>query len=120
MKKIPFPKELTAFLKGKPPAAVELFLEFYRYYLSIGADAVETTKTTVAFGDKRYCYIYQFGKTFIGGVLRLKSLHDRPDLFFKTGQVSGTTFVHHFKLYEVSDLNADLKKLMKKAWEEHR
>lgn len=109
------PKDIAAFLKGKPPLSVELFLQFYNYYLSIGANSIETTKTTVAFGEKRYCYIYQFSKTFISGVLRMSELHEDPDLFFKTGQVSSNTYVHHFRLYENADLNADLKKYMKQA-----
>ncbi|MDB5256147.1 MAG: hypothetical protein JWM14_842 [Chitinophagaceae bacterium] len=109
------PKDIAAFLKSKPPLSVELFLLFYNYYVSIGADYIETTKTTVAFGKKRYCYIYQFSKPFISGVLRLNELHEDPDLFFKTGKVSSTTYVHHFRLYEQSDLNAALKKYMKLA-----
>jgi hypothetical protein len=111
----PLPKDITSFLKGKPPLAVELFHYVYDYYISIGAGCIETTKTTIAFGEKRYCYIYQFGTTFISGVLRLKECHEDPDLFFKTAKVSGTTYVHHFRLYEKSDLNAALKKYMKEA-----
>ena len=94
---------------------MELFRHFYDYYSSIGADYVETTKTTVAFGEKRYCYVYQFGKNFITGVLRMNELHEDQELFFKTRQDSGTTYVHHFRLYEKSDLNASLKKYMKIA-----
>jgi len=109
------PKDIASFLKGKPPLSVELFLQFYNYYVSIGAGYIETTKTTVAFGEKRYCYMYQFSKTFVSGVLRMSELHEDPDLFFKTRQVSRTTYVHHFRLYEKSDLNTALKKYMQLA-----
>ncbi len=109
------PADIASFLKGKPPVAVELFRHFYDYYVSIGADYIETTKTTIAFGETRYCYVYQFGKTFITGVLRMNELHEDPELFFKTRQASSTTYVHHFRLYEKSDLNTALKKHMKTA-----
>jgi len=109
------PKDITAFLKDKPPLSVELFQHFYDYLISIGAHEVETTKTTIAFGEKRYCYIYQFSKTFVSGVLRMNELHEEPELFFKTGKVSSTTYVHHFRLYEKSDLTPALKKYMKLA-----
>jgi hypothetical protein len=108
-----FPKDIAAFLKDKPPVSVELFQHFYDYFVSIGADYVETTKTTIAFGEKRYCYIYQFSKPFISGVLRMNKLHEEPDLFFKTGKISSTTYVHHFRLYEKADLTTALKKYMK-------
>lgn len=112
------PTDVSVFLKGKPPVAVELFLHFYEFYLSIGAleTEIETTKTTIAFGaDKRYCYVYQFGKNFITGVLKINELHEDPEIFFKARPVSGTTYVHHFRLYEKKDLNARLKKYMKMA-----
>jgi hypothetical protein len=111
-----FPKHIEIFLKGKSPASVELFKQFYEYYVSIGADEVDITKTTIAFGvEKRYCYIYQFGKDFISGVLKLEDEIDDPEVFFKTGRVSSSTFAHHFRIYENSDLNASLKKYLKKA-----
>lgn len=112
------PKHISQFLKGKPPASIELFAHFYESYMSIGASDsdIETTKTTLAFGtEKRYCYIYQFGKNFISGVLKLNELLDDPEVFFKTGAVSGNTYAHHFRLYEKTDLNTSLKKYMKKA-----
>ncbi len=110
------PTHISQFLKGKSPASVELFLHFYDYYTSIGAAEVETTITTLAFGaDRRYCYIYQFGKNFIGGVLKMDELYDEPSVFFKARAVSGTSYAHHFRLYEKSDMNATLKKYMKKA-----
>jgi hypothetical protein len=111
------PKDIASFLKDKPDVSVTLFQSFYEYYRSIGAEDVETTKTTIAFGEKRYCYIYQFSKSFISGVLRMNELQEDPELFFKTGQVSSTTFVHHFRLYEKSDLTLALKKYMKMALE---
>ncbi len=110
------PKDIAAFLKDKPPLSVELFLHFYDYLVSLGAHEMESTKTTIAFGEKRYCYIYQFSKTFISGVLRMNELHEDPDLFFKTGKVSRTTYVHHFRLYEKSDLTTALKKYMNLAF----
>ena len=85
------PKDIAAFLKDKPPVSVELFQHFYDHIVSIGANYIETTKTTIAFGEKRYCYIYQFGKTFITGVLRMNELHEDPELFFLTRKVSTTT-----------------------------
>lgn len=110
-----FPKDIAAFLKDKPPVSVELFQHFYDYVVSIGADYIETTKTTIAFGEKRYCYIYQFSKAFVTGVLRMNELHEDPELFFKTRQVSGSTYVHHFRLYEKSDLTPAMKKYIKLA-----
>lgn len=108
------PKDIAAFLKDKPPVSVELFHHFYDYIISIGATDIETTKTTIAFGKKRYCYVYQFGKTFITGVLRLNELHEDPELFFKARAVSHVTYVHHFRIYEKAELTA-LKKYIKLA-----
>lgn len=111
----PFSKDIVAFLNDKSPASVELFRYFYDYIVSIGAEEIETTKTTIAFGEKRYCYIYQFGKNFITGVLRLNELHEDPELFFKARKVSNVTYVHHFRIYKKSDLSPALKKYMKLA-----
>src|SRR6187402_873703 len=95
------PKPIIQFLKNKPPLSVELFEDFYEYYISIGAKDIETTKTTLAFGsDKRYCYIYQFGKNFISGVLKLDELYEEPEIFFKAAKVSTESYAHHFRIYE--------------------
>lgn len=112
------PKEVELFLKDKPAASVALFRYFHEYITTISTNGLDVTKTTIAFGKKRrFCYIYQFGKDFISGVLRLDEEHDDPEIFFKTGKVSGKTYVHHFRLYEKKDLSKVLKKYLKMAAE---
>jgi len=110
------PIDVSAFLKGKPSRSVELFLHLHDFLADAGGNEMETTKTTIAFGiERRYCYVYQFGKDFISGVLKLDELHDDREIFFKTGKVSGSSYSHHFRLYEKKDLSKGLKKYLKMA-----
>lgn len=114
----PLSKDVAIFLNDKPAAAAALFHQVYAYLHKLGPMEVEVTKTTIAFGlERRYCYIYQFGKNFISGVLKLDALYDDPEIFFKTGKVGGSTYVHHFRLYEKKDLSIVLKKYLKMARE---
>src|SRR6478735_8730671 len=101
----PLPKNIDLFLSHKPPVSKALFQYFYEYLNSIGGNEFDVTKTTIAFGKKRrYCYVYQYGKDFISGVLRLDELHDHPEIFFKTAKINNKTCVHHFRMYEKKDL----------------
>lgn len=112
------PDHIAHFLRNKPQAAIDLFAHFYECYFSFAPQEVEATKTTLAFGTKkRYCYVYQFGKTFISCSLKLNELHEAPAIFFKCGQLSKDSFVHHFRLYEKKDVTPELKKYMKMALE---
>jgi hypothetical protein len=105
------PNDISLFLQGKSTDAVNLFNDFYKQYISIGATCIEATKTTIAFGEKRHCYIYQFGKHFITGVFRINDLHEDPELFFKTRKDGPRTYVHHFRIYDPADI-PPLKKYM--------
>ena len=110
------PENVKHFIRSKPPKAAALFLHFYECFSNLGEIDLEVTKTTVAFGKTgRYCYIYQFGKDFVSGVLRLGQLYDEPTVFFKTRAVSSKTFAHHFRLYEKEDVNKIMKEYMKLA-----
>lgn len=112
------PDHIARFLQNKPKTAIDLFAHFYECYSSFGPQEVEVTKTTLAFGTKkRYCYVYQFGKTFISCSLKLNELLDDPAIFFKCGQLSNDSYVHHFRLYAKEDITPALRKYMQMAME---
>ncbi|HEX8545425.1 MAG TPA: hypothetical protein VF691_00610 [Cytophagaceae bacterium] len=80
------PNEVVHFLSSKPAKAVELFRHFYECYKEFGDTHIEATKTTITLGkSSRQCYIYQFSKNFVSGVLRLGELYDEPTIFLKPG-----------------------------------
>ena len=116
-------KELSAFLQGKSEHTLALFHHFIEQYKSIGTIEVLPAKTMIGIsnGNKRVAYITQLGKNFIHVVFPFKTAYEDNLCFQKIAQVPGDTrqFNHHFRMLLTEDVNPEVKKFMKMAFEEN-
>ena len=104
------------FLKSKTETAVNLFHHFIQEYKTIGDFELHPVKTRVALLTlMRFASINKIGKDHIDGHLVLVEPFD-VEFFFKVDNLSNRFFVHHFRLYEKSDVKP-LKKYMKMAYD---
>ena len=104
------------FLKSKNEIAVKLFHHFINEYKTIGDFELHPVKTRVALLTlMRFASINKIGKDYVDGHLVLVQPFDAK-CFYKVDNLSDRFFVHHFRLYEKSDITP-LKKYMKKAYQ---
>ena len=112
-------KTLDDFLKGKPAHTIELFEHFLESYRKIGDFVLHPAKSRIALAKHtRFCSINQLGKDFIHVVFQFNEpFHDNL-CFIKIGQLPGeNNWNHHCRLYRKEDLNAEVKKYMKMAYQ---
>ncbi|WP_221284824.1 DUF5655 domain-containing protein [Mucilaginibacter sp. SP1R1] len=112
-------RNLSDFLKGKPAHTVELFDHLVTEYLQIAPIKVYATKSMIAVGARvNFAYITQLGKNFIDVVFPFKEVYDDNLCFTKIKTVPGTNdHNHHFRMYFKDDLNDEIRKYMKMAYE---
>jgi hypothetical protein len=112
-------KTLADFLKGKSPHTVELFNHFVEQYKLIGAISIHPTKSMIAIAAKTRCaHVIQLGKNFIDIVFSFQQSYEDNLCFTKIKQVPGTNdFNHHFRMYLKQDINKEVKKYMKMAFD---
>src|SRR5689334_17004347 len=113
-------KTLDDFLNGKSEYTVALFNHFIKEYKKIGKVTVEPAKTMIGIASprKRIAYVTQLGKNFIHVVFPFKKPYADNLCFQKIAQVPGDEqYNHHFRMLSVEDLNTEVKKFMKLAYE---
>ena len=114
-------KELQSFLNGKSEHTLSLFNHFIDQYKKIGKIEVIPAKTMIGIsnGNKRIAWITQLGKNFIHVVFPFKNAYEDNLCFQKIAQVSGDAqqFNHHFRMLFTDDVNQEVKKFMKMAFE---
>jgi Domain of unknown function (DUF5655) len=112
-------KTLADFLKGKSPHTVELFNYFVGQYKLIGDISIHPTKSMIAMAAKTRCaHVIQLGKNFIDIVFSFKQPYEDNLCFTKIKQVPGTNdYNHHFRMYLKEDINKEVKKYMKLAYD---
>lgn len=109
---------LEDFLKDKSPTAIALFNHFIGTYRKIGPLTLHPVKTRVALmTSMRFCAINKIAKDHINGHLVLVTPYENASCFYKMDNLNNRFFVHHFRLYRPSDVNAALIKHMKEAYE---
>ncbi len=116
---ITFP--LNDLLKGKSSHTLALFNHFVDEYKKIGAIALRPAKTMIgiATSRKRVAYVTQLGKDFIHVVFPFEQAYPDNLCFQKIAQVPGDAkqFNHHFRMYAKEDVNQEVKKFMKLAYQ---
>ncbi len=118
-----FPAERTVddFLTGKSVNAIALFQHFLDEYQQIGKVALHPAKTMIgiATSRKRIAYITQLGRDFIHVVFPFEKPYPENLCFQKIAQVPGDAkqFNHHFRMYAKEDVNKEMLKFMKLAYE---
>jgi hypothetical protein len=112
-------KELSDFLNGKSEYTVELFFHLVNEYKLIGDVKVHPTKSMISFAARtRFAYVIQLGKNFVDVVFPFKQPYDDNLCFNKIKPVPGSDdFNHHLRLYFKEDINDEVKKYMRLAYE---
>lgn len=106
------------FLQGKTKEAIELFNYFLSEYKKIGDLDIHPVKTRVALLTKmRFCSINKIGADYIDVHLVFTKPYNDNLCFYKIDNLANRFFVHHLKLYNKTDINSEVRKYMKLAYE---
>lgn len=112
---------IAPFLAGKSETARSLLDHFLIEYSRIGPIRLEATKTMIGISNqqKRIAWITQLGKNFVHVVFPFKQAYDDNLCFQKWAQVPGSKqFNHHFRMLLPADVNDEVRRFMKIAWDE--
>lgn len=111
----------AAEFKPKNEIARELYEHFVKEFQRIGKVSVIPAKSMIgiATSRKRIAYVTQFGKNFIHVVFMFEKPYDDNLCFQKISQVPGDAkqFNHHFRMLAKDDVNDEVKKFMKLAYQ---
>jgi len=112
-------KVLDDFLHGKSDFTISLFWHFVEQYREIGDVTLHPAKSMIGFAAKtRIAYVIQLGKNFIDVVFPFNTPHSDNLCFRKIAQVPGSQqFNHHFRMESKEDVNEEVKKFMRLAYE---
>jgi hypothetical protein len=112
---------LASFLAGKTEISVSLLRHFMEQYQQIGAVEFMPAKTMIGVsnGQKRIAWITQLGKNFVHIVFPFNQAYEDNLCFQKIAPVPGHAqqFNHHFRMLKKEDVNAEVLKFMKLAWQ---
>lgn len=115
-------KTLGDFLNGKSPHTLALFNHFVEEYKQIGKVTLHPAQTMIgiATSRKRIAYITQLGKDFIHVVFPFEKPYPENLCFQKIAQVPGDSkqFNHHFRMFTKEDVNKEVLKFMKLAYQQ--
>lgn len=114
-------KDVAEFLAGKSTHTKELYDHFVSMFQTIGVIEVGAAKTMIGISNarKRIAWVTQFGKNFIHIVFPFKEPHPDNLCFTKIAQVPGTQqFNHHFRMLYTTDINDEVLRYMKLAYDE--
>lgn len=113
-------KTLADFLNGKSEHTVSLFWHFVQQYQKVGKVTIHPTKSMIAFAAKtRIAYITRLGKDFVDVTFPFNKPYNDNLCFHKIAQVPGQQqFNHHFRMYRKEDVNGEVLRFMKLAYDE--
>jgi hypothetical protein len=113
-------RSLDDFLDGKSEHTRMLFDHFVKQYKKLGKITVHPAKTMIGIANshKRIAWITQLGKNFIHVVFPFPMPYSNNLCFTKIAQVPGDAkqFNHHFRMYYAEDVNEEVMKFMKLAY----
>ena len=114
--------ELSAFLTGKSEQTLLLFNHFITEYQKLAPVTIHPAKTMIGIANshRRIAWVTQLGKNFVHIVFPFKQEYPDNLCFQKIAQVPGDThqFNHHFRMYNVEDVNEEVLKFMRMAFED--
>ena len=112
-------KVLDDFLKSKSSHTIGLFWHFVEVFQQIGKVTIHPTKSMIAFAARiRIAYVIRLGKDFVDIVFPFERAYNDNLCFRKIAQVPGQQqFNHHLRLMEREDINAEIRKFMKLAYD---
>jgi len=113
--------ELDRFLAGKSDTTLQLFNHFIGEYQKLAPVTIHPAKTMIGIANshRRVAWVTQLGKNFIHVVFPFKQEYPDNLCFQKIAQVPGDNhqFNHHFRMYNVEDVNEEVLKFMQMAYE---
>jgi hypothetical protein len=114
--------DLSTFLSGKSEQTLLLFNHFINEYQKFAPVTIHLAKTMIGIANshRRIAWITQLGKNFIHVVFPFKQEYPDNLCFQKIAQVPGDSqqFNHHFRMYSVEDVNEEVLKFMRMAFED--
>jgi hypothetical protein len=114
--------DLSAFLSGKSAQTLMLFNHFVNKYQTIAPITLHPAKTMIGIANphKRIAWVTQLGKNFVHVVFPFKQEYPDNLCFQKIAQVPGDAhqFNHHFRMYNVEDVNEEVLGFMRMAYED--
>jgi hypothetical protein len=112
-------KTLDDFLKGKSEQTIELFWHFADSFQQFGSVTIHPAKSMIGFAVKRrMAYVIRLGKNFVDAVFPFDKAYSENLCFHKIAQVPGTQqYNHHLRIFSPEDLNTEVKKFMKLAYQ---
>jgi hypothetical protein len=120
-KKNPDEKTLDDFLNGKSEVTLSLFHYFIDQFNKVGEITIHPAKTMIGIATrrKRIAYIIQLGKNFIHIVFPFEKPYADNLCFQKIANVPGDLkqYNHHFRMLAKEDINKEVMKFMKLAYE---
>ena len=107
-------------MSGKSGHTKDLLNDFIREYKKIGKIKVEPSKTMIAIAteQKGIAYVTQLGKNFIHIVFVFRIPYADNLCFQKIVQAYGKNrFNHHCRIFFKEDINSEVRKFMKLAYQ---
>lgn len=109
---------VDSFLQGKTERSVDLFHYFIAQYREIGPFELHPVKTRVALLTKmRFCSVNKLGNDFIAVHFVLTRPYDGKVRFHRIENLGDRFFVHHLKIFNRTDLDTEVKKVMQLAYD---
>jgi hypothetical protein len=110
---------LSDFLNGKSHHTLDLFDHLINEYRQIGEVSIHPAKSMISISArKKFAYIIQLGKNFIDVVFPFKQAYNDNLCFHKIKPVPGSDdYNHHLRIYFKDDINEEVRKYMKMAYE---
>ena len=113
---------IEQFVAGKSVHSVALLHYFLDQFAKVGSVQAIPAKTMIGIATtrKRIAYVTQVGKDFVHVVFPFTKAYEDNLCFQKIAQVPGDAkqFNHHLRLFRKEDVNAEVRKFMKLAYEE--
>lgn len=106
------------FLKGKSEKASDLLKYFISLYKRVGAIELSEEESKFILSKKiRFCSINKVGIDYIDFHLVLGEPFNKSELCYKVENVLNIFYLHHFRIFEKEDIDKELKKYMKLAYD---
>jgi hypothetical protein len=114
--------DLADFLNGKSEHTISLFNYLVTEYRAIGDISIHPAKSMISFAARiKFAYVIQLGKNFIDVVFPFKQAYADNLCFNKIKPVPGSDdYNHHLRIFFKEDINTEVKKYMKLAYENGR
>jgi len=113
--------QLSTFFTGKSEQTLLLFNHFITEYQKLAPITIHPAKSMIGIANshRRVAWVTQLGKNFVHVVFPFKQAYPDNLCFQKIAQVPDDNhqFNHYFRMYNVEDVNEEVLKFMRMAYE---